>query len=57
MLLVAAIAFGLASSIRAGVLLHGWEHGKAAIAESVIAAVLTVGIIATLIGSSARIRA
>lgn len=48
-LLVAAIAFALAASVHSGVLLTGWEHARAAIAEGVIAAVLTVGIVASLI--------
>jgi hypothetical protein len=42
---LAAIAFGLASSVHAGVLFTGFEHSKAATAEGVIAAVLALGII------------
>jgi hypothetical protein len=48
-LFAAAIASGLVASLHSGVLLRGWEHAKAATAESVIAAVLVLGIGATLI--------
>lgn len=43
-LIAAAAAFGLASSVHSGALLVGWEHSAAATAESVIAAVLALGI-------------
>lgn len=47
MLVVAASVFGLASATHAGVLVQGWEHGKAATAEAVIAAVVLVGLLST----------
>lgn len=48
-LIVAAAAFGLASSIHAGVLLDGWEHSRAATAEGAITAAMALGIAASLI--------
>ena len=48
-LMATAAAFGLASSIHAGVLLVGWEHSAAATAEGVIAAALTLGLIGAAI--------
>src|SRR5919108_3619354 len=46
-LVVEAAAFGLAALVHAGVLAHGYEHWKAATAESVIGAVLLVGLLVT----------
>jgi hypothetical protein len=46
---LAALAFGLASSVHAGVLFTGLEHSKAGTAEGVIAAVLALGIISSVI--------
>ena len=48
-LTVATVAFGLATLIHAGVLINGYEHHKAATAESIIAPVLALGFIATLL--------
>ena len=48
-LTVATVAFGLATPIHAGVLISGYEHHKAATAESIIAPVLALGFIATLL--------
>ncbi len=48
-LTVATVAFGLATLIHAGVLISGYEHHKAATAESIIAPVLALGFIATLL--------
>ena len=47
-LIGATIAFGLAALVHSSVLLQGWEHGKAATAESVIATVLLFATLATL---------
>ena len=43
-----AIAFGIAALIHAGVLTNGYQHREATIAESVIAGVLTLGLLVTL---------
>ena len=40
-----AVAFGVAALIHAGVLIAGYQHHEATIAESVIAGVLTLGLI------------
>jgi len=48
-LLVEAAGFLLASLCHFGVLVHGYEHGRAAIAESTIAAVLLIGLGLTLL--------
>jgi hypothetical protein len=53
MLIVAAAAFGLASAIHAGLLIAGWEHPAAAMAEGVIAAVLALGVLGTLVRPAA----
>lgn len=42
---VEAAAFGLAALVHTGTLLDGYQHREAAIAESVIAAVLILGLI------------
>lgn len=47
-LLVEAIAFGLAALVHSGVLVEGYEHAKAATAESVIGLVLLAGLAASL---------
>lgn len=56
LLLVAEFAlFALASLAHAGILLTGFEHERAAIAESVIAAVLATGLaVSRLHGTAAR---
>jgi hypothetical protein len=46
-ILVEAIAFGIAASIHFGILMDGYEHLKAGIAESVIGSVLLIGWLAT----------
>lgn len=48
-LLVEAAGFGAAALVHAGLLAQGYEHREAAIAESVIAIVLTSGLAATVI--------
>ncbi|MEZ2409021.1 hypothetical protein AB6806_19630 [Bosea sp. RCC_152_1] len=47
-LLVETLLFALASLVHAGVLASGFEHGRAMIAEGVIAAVLGLGLLALL---------
>ena len=49
-MILEAGAFVTAALIHFGVLIHGYEHLKAGTAESVIAAVLLVGLAATSIG-------
>jgi hypothetical protein len=44
-LMVEAAAFGAAALVHAGVLVRGFEHREATIAESVIAGVLTLGLL------------
>ncbi len=44
-----AAAFGAAALVHSGVLVHGYEHWKAATAESVIGAVLLAGFVTTVI--------
>jgi hypothetical protein len=46
---VEVVLFVLASFAHRGILVAGYEHGKAAIAESVIAAVLAAGLIVCLV--------
>ena len=48
-LFVEALAFVVAALIHAGVLTTGYEHREAAIAESVIAGVLTLGLVASML--------
>lgn len=48
-----AVVFGAASLVHAGVLIDGYAHASAAIAESVIAAVLLVGLGACLLRPTA----
>jgi hypothetical protein len=48
-LLFEAAAFGAAASIHRGVLVDGYQHHKAFVAESVIAAVLLAGLTVTWI--------
>jgi hypothetical protein len=48
LLLFEALCFGAASGTHFGLLVRGYEHQAAAIAESTIAAVLVVGLILTL---------
>jgi hypothetical protein len=45
---IEALVFGAAALIHAGVLVHGYEHGKAEAAESVIALALLAGLLATV---------
>lgn|SRR5262245_33392638 len=47
--IVAAAAFALASTVHAGLWVAGWEHSRAATAEGVIAAALVLGLVATWI--------
>lgn len=47
-LTVETVGFALAALVHAGVLLNGYEHRKAMIAESVIAVVLAAGLAASL---------
>lgn len=47
LLALQALAFLLAALVHAGVLAGGYEHREAMIAESVIAGVLTLGLLAT----------
>jgi hypothetical protein len=49
-----AALFAAASLMHAGVLVGGYEHAKAMIAESVIAAVLAAGLIGTAAAPGAR---
>jgi hypothetical protein len=44
LLLVEGVSFGLAALTHAGILMHGYEHRQAMIAESVIALVLLTGL-------------
>jgi hypothetical protein len=48
-LLVEAAAFAVASQIHAGILLGGYEHREARIAETVLTAVLLAGLLATYV--------
>jgi len=50
-LLFEALTFIGASLVHFGVLVHGYEHDKARIAEGVIAAVLLAGLIVSLVRS------
>jgi hypothetical protein len=43
LLVVEAVTFALAAAVHAGIGVRGYEHAKARIAESIIAAVLAVG--------------
>jgi hypothetical protein len=47
-----ALVFGTAALIHAGVLVRGYEHGKAETAESVIALVLLAGLVASVTSPS-----
>lgn len=49
LLAVEAALFGLAAAIHEGLLTHGYEHARARNAESVIAAVLLVGLFVTAV--------
>src|ERR1700716_2447575 len=44
-----AAAFGGAALVHAGVLVHGWEHSKAATAESVIGLVVLFALCASVV--------
>ncbi|HEX5078574.1 MAG TPA: hypothetical protein VFV80_05435 [Geminicoccaceae bacterium] len=48
-----ALAFGAAALVHAGVLFAGFEHGRATMAEGVIAAALLAGLAASLLRPSA----
>jgi len=48
---IEAIAFGTAALIHAGVLTDGYQHREATIAESIIAGVLTLGLLVILISA------
>jgi len=41
---IEAVAFGLAALVHSGLLIHGYEHREARIAESVIGTVLLLGL-------------
>jgi hypothetical protein len=43
------LGFSTASLVHSGVLVHGYEHPKARIAEGVIAVILFVGLILTIV--------
>jgi hypothetical protein len=49
---IEAAAFGVAALVHAGVLVDGYQHREAAIAESVIAGVLTLGLVVSLVRPS-----
>lgn len=49
LLLVEAVAFALAAMVHFGVLIHGYEHDKARIAESIIALALLAGLTVSLL--------
>jgi hypothetical protein len=51
-LLLETAVFGAAALMHAGVLVHGYEHDKAEIAESVIALVLFGALVGTVIAPS-----
>ena len=51
-LCIEAAAFGVAALVHAGVLVDGYRHREAAIAESVIAGVLTIGLVLSLMRPS-----
>ena len=54
-LLVEALGFALAALVHAGVLVDGYQHREAMIAESVIAGVLALGLVISLVApASAR---
>lgn len=55
-LLIETAAFLTATSIHFGLLMHGYEHWKAGIAESVITAVLLVGLVWSWIGPASTRR-
>jgi hypothetical protein len=46
---IEAAAFWLAALVHGGILMAGYQHREATIAESVIAAVLTLGLVATAV--------
>jgi hypothetical protein len=52
-LLFEAVAFGVASLIHSGLLIGGYRHREARIAEAVIAAVLAVGLLVTWVRPTA----
>ncbi|MGE5113672.1 MAG: hypothetical protein ACM3JB_22645 [Acidobacteriaceae bacterium] len=52
-LAVEAAAFFLAASVHAGLTLHGFEHQKACIAETVIGVVLAAGLLFSLLAGRA----
>jgi hypothetical protein len=47
-LCIEAIAFGTAALVHTGMLIVGYQHREAAIAESVIAGVLTLGLVVSV---------
>jgi hypothetical protein len=51
-LLFEALTFIAASLVHFGILVHGYEHDKARVAEGVIAAVLLAGLIVSLVRSA-----
>jgi hypothetical protein len=56
LLLGEAATFALAAAVHYGALLEGYDHLKAAIAETVIAAVLLAGLVATTLTEGRRAR-
>jgi hypothetical protein len=48
LLCIEAIAFGAAALVHAGILTGGYQHREAAIAEGVIAGVLTLGLVVSV---------
>ena len=50
-LIIEAVAFGLAALVHFGLFVHGYEHQRARIAESIIAAVLLLGWLSTWINA------
>lgn len=56
-LLCEAAAFAVAAAIHSGMLVSGYEHSRARIAESVLAAVLLLGLVASFVQPSWTARA
>jgi hypothetical protein len=54
LLFIEAALFFLAAGVHSGVLLQGWEHARAATAETVIACVLTLAAVGTWHRTHAR---
>ncbi|HEU5400862.1 MAG TPA: hypothetical protein VFU86_05870 [Terriglobales bacterium] len=52
-LAIEALAFFLAASVHAGLTVHGYEHQKAMIAETVIGVVVALGLLASFVSAHA----